>query len=76
MNAEPREFSDSRQAIPKCIGKPDIFPVWIKRFESYVSMSGCLGSLLADGEVTIGDATKNTQHCLSQYLSRLHTRQV
>ena len=43
----------SRQSL----SKPGNFLVWSERFEAFVSMGGCLGSLRTDIEVTVGDAT-------------------
>ena len=60
MNVGPREFSSVKQAVPKFCGKPGNFPVWTMRFEAFVSMIGCLGSLRADIEVAVGDTTKDT----------------
>ena len=48
VNVGPREFSSIKQAIPQFSGKPEEFPVWSKRFEAFVSMSGCLGFMLTD----------------------------
>ena len=44
------------------------------RFEAFVSMIGCLGSLRADIEVAVGDTTKDTQYFLSQGLTHSHVR--
>ena len=72
VNVGPREFSSIKQAVPKLSGKPEEFPAWSKRVEALVSMSGCLGSMLTDIEVAVGDTTKDTQHFVSQGLSRPH----
>ena len=74
VNVGPREFSSIKQAVPKFSGKPEEFPVWSKRFEAFVSMSGCLGSMLTDIEVAVGDTTKDTQYFISQGLSRPHIK--
>ena len=55
------------KAVPKLCGRRDNFPVSRKRFEAFVSMSGCLGSLLTDTEVAVGD---NAGHAVL-YPSRL-----
>ena len=62
----------SRQS-PFC-GTPENFLVWSMRFEGSVSMSGCLGSLLTDIEVAVGDTTKDTQYFVSQGLTPAHIR--
>ena len=64
VNVGPREFSSIKQAVPKFCGKPENFPVWSTRFEAFVSMSGCLGSLRTDIEIAVGDTAKDTQHFL------------
>ena len=74
VNIGPREYSSIKQAVPKYSGKPEDFPVWSKRFKAFVSMSGCLGSLLTDIEVTVGDTAKDTQYFLAQGLTPLHIR--
>ena len=48
-NVGPREFDNIKQAVPKFCGEPENFLVWIKRFEAFVSMSRCLGSVLTGG---------------------------
>ena len=37
-------------------------------------MSGCLGSMLTDIEVAVGDTTKDAQYFISQGLSRPHIK--
>ena len=46
VNVGPRAFSSIKQAVPKFCGKSENVPVWSTRFEAFVSMSGCMGSLL------------------------------
>ena len=70
----PREFSSIKQAVPKFYDKPENFPVWSKRFEVFVSMSGCLASLRAEIEVAVGSTTKDTQYVLSRGLTHSHIR--
>ena len=74
VNVGPREFSSIEQAVPKFCGKPENFPVWSKRFEAFVSMSGRLGYLLTDIDVAVGDITKDTQYFVSQGLTHAHIR--
>ena len=74
VNVGPGEFSSIKQAVPKFSGKPDEFPVWSKRFEAFASMSGCLGFMVTDTEVAVGDTTKDTQYFISQGLSRPHIK--
>lgn len=72
VNAGPSEFSSIKQAVPKFCGKPENFPVWSERFEAFVSMSRCLGSLRADIEVVVGDTTKTRIHTSETHQSRGH----
>ena len=74
VNAGPRKFSSIKQAVPKLRGKPGNSPVWSKRFELLVSMSGCLGSLLKDIDVAVGDTTKDTQCFVLHGLAHAHIR--
>ena len=74
VNVGPREFSSIKQAVPKFSGKVEEIPLWSKRFEAFVSMSGCLGSMLTDIEVAVGDTTKDTQYYISQGLRRPHIK--
>ena len=74
VNVGPREFSSRKQAIPKFSGKREEFPVWSKRFEAFVSMSGCLGSMLTDIDVAVGDTTKDTQYFIPPGLTRPHIK--
>ena len=74
VNVGPRELSSIEQAVPKLCGKPENFPVWGKRFEAFVSMSGCLSSPLTGIELAVGDTTKDIQHFVSQGLTHAHIR--
>ena len=65
-----------KQAVPKFCGKPENFPGWSKRFEAFVSMSGCLGSLSTDVDMAVGDTTKDTQYYASQGLTHAHIRRA
>ena len=67
-------FLSINQAVPKFCGKPENFPVWSKRFEVFVSMSGCLGSLLTVIEVAVGDTTKDMQYFVYKGLAHAHIR--
>ena len=59
-NVGAREFSSLKQAVPKFSGLPEDFPVWSKRFQAFMSMNGCLNSLLTDIEVAVSLRTRNT----------------
>ena len=74
VNVGPREFKGIEQAVPKFSGKPEEFPIWSKRLEAFVPMSWCLGSMLTDKEVAVGDTTTDTQYSISQGLSRPHIK--
>lgn len=47
---------------------------WRRRFEAFVSTSGCLGYLLINIELAVGSAAKDTLYFPSQGLSPSHTK--
>ena len=75
-NIDPREFSSIKAAVPKFSGKSEDFPMWSKRFEAFVSMSGCLVSLVGGIEVAVGDSTKDTRYFLTQGVSHDHIKKA
>ena len=47
-NVGARYFSSLKRAVPKFSRLPQVFSVWSKRFQAFVSRNGCLNFLLTD----------------------------
>ena len=50
--------------------------MWSKRSEAFMSVNGCLDSLLTDIEVAVGDTAKDMQYFLFQGLSVVHIKKL